>query len=101
MVRYAQAVLDGSAPGVDALTPRWVSGLDAFAPRWESGEQNVGYAWFTEETSGRTVTWHDGGTAGFASIIVLDRANHRAVIILSNTNASVNEAGMALLLGAG
>lgn len=26
MVRYAQALLDGSAPGIDALTPRWESG---------------------------------------------------------------------------
>ena len=89
MVRYAQALLDGSAPGIDALTPRW-----------ESAEQHVGYAWFTEEIEGRTLTWHDGGTVGFASIIVLDRASHRAVIILSNTNAPVNEAAIALMLGA-
>ena len=88
MVHYAQALLDGSAPGMDALTPRW-----------EAGEQKVGYAWFTEEIEGRTVTWHDGGTGGFASIIVLDRASQRAVIILSNTNASVNDAGIALLMG--
>ena len=99
MVRYAQALLDGSAPGIDALTPRWEADLEAFAPRWESAEQHVGYAWFTEEIEGRTVTWHDGGTVGFASIIVLDRASHRAVIILSNTNASVNDAGMTLIVG--
>jgi len=99
MVSYAQALLDGSAPGIDALTPRWESGLDAFAPRWESGEQRVGFAWFTEEIEGRTVTWHDGGTGGFASIIVLDRASQRAVVILSNTNASVNDAGISLIVG--
>jgi len=99
MVRFAQALLDGSTPGIDALTPRWNSGLDAFAPHWDVGEQKVGYAWFTDEIEGRTVTWHDGGTAGFASIIVLDRANHRAVIVLSNTNASVGDAGIALIIG--
>ncbi len=99
VVRYAQALLNGSAPGMDALTPRWESDLDAFMPRWESIGQKVGYAWFTEEIEGRTVTWHDGGTGGFASIIVLDRASHRAVIILSNTNASVNDAGIALIVG--
>jgi len=99
MVRYAQALLDGSAPGNAALTPRWEAGLDAFAPRWESGEQRVGYAWFTEEIEERTVTWHDGGTGGFASIIVLDHANQRAVIILSNTNASVNVAAITLIVG--
>jgi len=99
MVRYAQALLDGSAPGIDALTPRWECDLDAFTPRWESGKQKVGYAWFAEEIEGREVTWHDGGTGGFASIIILDRASHRAVIILSNTNASVNIAGIALIVG--
>ena len=99
MVRYAQALLDGSAPGVDALTPRWEAGLDAFAPRWKVGQQKVGYARFTAEIEGRTITWHDGGTAGFASMIALDRASHRAVIILSNTNAQVGGAGIALLLG--
>ena len=91
VVRYAQALLNGSAPGMDALTPRWESG--------ESGAQKVGYAWFTEEIEGRMVTWHDGGTGGFASSIVLDRASHRAVIVLSNTNAAVNDAGLALLMG--
>jgi len=90
MVRYARALLDGSAPGIDALTPRG-----------ESREQKVGYAWFTEAIEGRTVTWHDGGTGGFASMIVLDRASHSAVIILSNTNASVNEAGITLIVGEG
>ena len=99
MVRYARAVLDGSAPGIDALTPRWEADLEAFTPHWESGEQNVGFAWFTEEIEGRTVTWHDGGTGGFASIIVLDRASQRAVVILSNTNASVNDAGISLIVG--
>lgn len=97
MVRYVQALLDGTAPGIDALTPRWEADLDAFAPNWESNEHQVGYAWFTEEVEGQTVTWHDGGTGGFASIIILDRTNHRAVIILSNTNASVNGAAMTLL----
>ena len=99
MARYARALLDGSAPGIDALTPHWEADLDAFAPRWEVGQQQVGYAWFTEEIEGRTVTWHDGGTGGFASMIALDRASHRAVIILSNTNASVNDAGMTLIVG--
>ncbi len=32
MVRYAQTLLDGSAPGIDAL-----------APRWQFGAQQIGY----------------------------------------------------------
>jgi CubicO group peptidase (beta-lactamase class C family) len=37
MVRYARALLDGSAPGMDALTPQW-----------DFGAQQIGYAWQTQ-----------------------------------------------------
>lgn len=90
LVRYARGLLDGTAPGMDALAPRW----EAF------GGRRVGYAWITEERGGRTLTWHDGMTGGFASAIILDRANHRAVIILSNTAADVAQAAFTLMLGA-
>ncbi len=87
MVRYARALLDGTAPGLDALTPRW-----------EFGTQNIGYAWVTRQKHGQTVTWHTGETGGFASMLVLDRANHRAVIILANTSeAPAYAAGMKLI----
>ena len=88
MVRYARALLDGSAPGMDALTPRW-----AF------GGQEIGYVWTTQEYQGHTVTLKNGLTAGFASKIILDSANHRAVIVLSNTAAQVDDAANSLLVG--
>ena len=43
MVRYARALLDGSAPGIDALTPRW-----------EFGPLHVGYAWIPGSTKAST-----------------------------------------------
>ena len=88
LVRYARALLGGSAPGIDAIRPRW-----------EFGKQRIGYAWFTQEVAGQAVTWHDGRSGGFASMIVLDRANDQAVIILSNTSDSVDDAGIALIAG--
>jgi CubicO group peptidase (beta-lactamase class C family) len=88
MVRYARALLDGSAPGTDALTPRW-----AF------GAHEVGYAWLTRAYQGHLVTFTNGLTGGFTSKLILDRANHRAVIVLSNTAAEVDEAANNLLLG--
>ncbi|HZG65896.1 MAG TPA: serine hydrolase domain-containing protein [Herpetosiphonaceae bacterium] len=89
MVRYARALLDGTAPGLDALTPHWA----AFGDRLK-----IGYAWVTEERDGRVVTWHTGETGGFASMLVLDRANHRAVVILANTTeAPVHDIGMMLI----
>ncbi len=88
MARYVQALLDGSAPGMDALTPRW-----AF------GAQQIGYGWVTQDYQGHTVTWKTGLTGGFTSKIILDRANQRAVIILSNTAASVDDVANRLLVG--
>lgn len=88
MVRYAQALLAGSAPGMDALTPRW-----------QVGALQVGYVWTTQEAQGHSVTYKNGLTGGFTSKIVLDRANHRAVIVLSNTAAEVDTAANSLLVG--
>jgi CubicO group peptidase (beta-lactamase class C family) len=88
MVRYTQALLDGSAPGIDALTPRW-----------GFGTQQIGYVWTTREYQGHTVTMKNGLTGGFTSKIILDRAHHRAVIALSNTAAPVVGAANRLLVG--
>jgi CubicO group peptidase (beta-lactamase class C family) len=88
MARYARALLDGSAPGSDALMPRW-----------EVGRQHIGYVWVTQVYQGHTVTVTNGLTAGFTSKIVLDRAHQRAVIVLSNTAASVDDAANRLLVG--
>ncbi len=77
-----------SAPGSDALTPRW-----------QVGGQKIGYVWVTQDYQGHTVTVTNGLTGGFTSKIVLDRANQRAVIVLSNTVAQVDEAADGLLVG--
>jgi CubicO group peptidase (beta-lactamase class C family) len=87
MARYARTLLDGSAPGMDALTPRW-----------EVGTQRIGYVWTTHADRGHTVTLKNGLTGGFTSKIVLDRANHRAVVVLSNTAAQVDDAADNLLV---
>lgn len=89
MVRYALALLDGTAPGMAALTPRWDQGHGL----------RIGYAWNTAEVAGQTVTSHGGATGGFCTAIAIDRANQRAVIILSNTKVSVEQAALTLLVG--
>ena len=45
------------------------------------------------------MTLKNGLTGGFTSKIVLDRANHRAVVVLSNTAAQVDDAADNLLIG--
>lgn len=89
LVRYAQALLDDSAPGMGALTPRWDDGHGT----------RIGYAWNTTTVAGQTVTSHGGATGGFCAAIALDLANDRAVIILSNTKAPVEQAALTLLVG--
>ncbi|MGW6376513.1 serine hydrolase domain-containing protein [Rhodococcus sp. NPDC055112] len=88
MTRFARAVLAGAAPGMPALAPRW----DA------DGDGRIGYAWLTNRVGERTVTWHNGQTGGFASMLALDLDRQRAVLLLSNTAASVDLAALALLV---
>nr|WP_246376665.1 serine hydrolase domain-containing protein [Conyzicola lurida] len=83
MAVYARANLDETAPGVEATEP--------VAPAGEGSE--IGYAWHT--TDG--VTWHNGMTGGFASWVGFDRDTGRAVVVLNNTAASVDELGFALM----
>ena len=93
MAAYATALLDGTAPGAEALEPR----TDA------EGLGQIGLAWFITEPDGEgagtEITWHNGMTGGFASFVGLDRANDRAVVVLSSTAVEVDQLGFALLEG--
>jgi CubicO group peptidase (beta-lactamase class C family) len=92
MARLTAALLDGTAPGIDALDP-----TSRFGPRVQ-----IGAAWITVEMwKGRPITWHNGGTGGFRSWIGLDRAAGTGAVVLSATTASVDRAGFALLQDAG
>lgn len=75
MAVLARALLDGSAPGIDALTPR--STFD--------DEDSIGWAWFTSAVpaTGTSVVRHNGGTGGFTSFLGIDRDAGTAVVVLS------------------
>lgn len=83
ITRYARAVLDGSAPGVEALTSQW----SAF-----EGQQ-IGLAWIVADA----VAWHNGGTGGSRTMLAVDREAGTAAIVLNNTNRDVTGAGFELL----
>ena len=82
-----QALLDGSAPGVTALDP---------VARF-SGPLRIGAAWLTLERRGTLLTWHNGGTGGFRSVVALDRGAGTGVALVSACARSVDRAGFALL----
>lgn len=89
MAVFAQALLDGSAPGAD----------EAMEPRWDDdGDGSTGLGWVITEHDGTEVTWHNGITGGFASMLALDREEDEAVVVLNNTAPPVDEVGLELLL---
>jgi CubicO group peptidase (beta-lactamase class C family) len=74
--KLAAALLRGSAPGMRALDPTEPTGRD---------DTRVGDFWVsTAETPGHTITWHTGQTGGYTSYIGLDRAHHRATVVLAD-----------------
>ncbi|MGI5952643.1 MAG: serine hydrolase domain-containing protein, partial [Brooklawnia sp.] len=89
LTRYAQALLDGSAPGMSALEPR-VSA--AIMP-----DTQMGLAWVVTGPPGDQVAWHNGGTGGSRTMLAIDRDAQQAVIVLNNSTRDVTGTGLALL----
>lgn len=85
LARFVAALVDGTAPGMSATTPR-----RQIAP----GDQ-IGYSW--RITDG--ITWHTGDTGGFSSYVGFDAEHKRGVVVLGNTAAPVDYIGLALLGG--
>ncbi|QHC65289.1 serine hydrolase [Rathayibacter sp. VKM Ac-2759] len=92
MARYAEALLtDDPALGVPAA--------EVLDPRFDAGDgARIGLAWFTSGTEGGgSATWHNGGTAGYATMLAMDRERGVAVFVNGNTASSVDGLGMRLL----
>lgn len=83
MVAYAQCLLNGSPAIQRALTP--VTDV--------SDGTTIGYAWMLEPDGS---AWHNGGTGGFSSILLLDPTRQKAIIVLSNTATEVDSLGSEL-----
>lgn len=88
MSRLVAALLAGTAPGVGALEAR----ADF------SRGMRIGFAWITSsEPSGRELTWHNGMTGGFSSMLVLDRAAGRGAVVLNASSRIVDDVGRGIL----
>lgn len=88
MARLTQALLDGTAPGIEALDP---------AAPFSGRGVTIGAAWITLMHQNHQVTWHNGGTGGFRSWIGLDRQEGTGVVLLSATSISVDPQGFRML----
>lgn len=91
MAQLARALLDGSAPGMEALEP-----TEEF-----TGDDRIGAGWLVSEVDGRTVTWHNGGTGGFRTWFGLDRERSTALFLSGATTADLDVVGQDLLREAG
>ncbi|WBQ04715.1 serine hydrolase domain-containing protein [Kribbella sp. CA-293567] len=80
-------------------------GAEALAPRrdFKDGEgedsDRIGLFWFTSKLPGtdRSMVWHNGGTGGYRSFVGLDLDRKRAVIVLSDVAADVDDFATELL----
>jgi CubicO group peptidase (beta-lactamase class C family) len=76
LAKLATALLDGTAPGMEALRPT--------TPTLEAGT-SMGDFWAVSAwQNGQTIAWHSGRTGGYTSYFGLDRAHHKAVVVLSD-----------------
>jgi CubicO group peptidase (beta-lactamase class C family) len=88
MVRYLQAqmgLLDTPAAPALAMTQQPLG-----------GEPEIGMAWFVTRLGNRVLLNHDGGTGGFTSVMMFDRANQRGTVILADNNWTPQERMNAL-----
>lgn len=57
----------------------------------------VGLAWHVTTREGRTLTWHNGATYGFASMLAFDGERGEGVVVLGNAAISVDDLAWHLL----
>lgn len=82
-------------PGKRPLAAALASSLE---PRNEViGGSKIGLAWMLTDTPNGQVIWHNGGTGGFSTFLGFNPKTKAGVIVLSNSDAGVNDIGMHLL----
>ncbi len=68
-------------------------------PRHRAGSETlqIGLGWHILIRDGRPVVWHNGGTGGYRSFAGFRRDQSRGVVVLTNSNRSVDDIGYHLL----
>ncbi|MFD9370709.1 serine hydrolase domain-containing protein [Streptomyces sp. NPDC060020] len=84
---FLRSVIAKTAPGARAAIPTHEA---------ERGGR-TGLGWFTSTIGGREITWQNGATGGFTSYMAFDGAAERGVVVLGNTDRSVDAIGERLL----
>jgi serine-type D-Ala-D-Ala carboxypeptidase/endopeptidase len=95
MVRYAEAMLGRGDPGVVATLARTLETVPS-----QHGAPEMGMAWIKADLAAHSWVYHDGGTGGFSSLLVLEPATRRALVVLADTSLANlgGEVGLAMHL---
>lgn len=96
MLKFAMHALAAGSPLRAAFD-------QAMQPRRDvqpDASSRIGLNWITTRTGPIEITWHNGGTGGYRSYLGLDRANGRAVIMLTNSANGVDDIGRQILVEA-
>ena len=92
LLTLAQAALDPAAtPLADALERSLVPRFDI------GGGGQIGLGWHTGQIDDVPVVWHNGGTGGFRSFLVVAPGAGRAVVVLTNRQIEADGLGVEVM----
>lgn len=80
MIRYAEALGGRGDADVVAALAKTMETVPS-----SHGEPTMGMAWIKAEVDGQPIVLHDGGTGGFSSLLVMEPASGRSVVLLFDT----------------
>jgi CubicO group peptidase (beta-lactamase class C family) len=97
MLTFANAVMDPKSPIAAAMKTALSVRAPGPSPR---AEQALGWV-ILHPSPGRELQLHDGGTGGFRTLIALEPAKSRAVVVLVNSagEPSATDLGLHVLVG--
>jgi CubicO group peptidase (beta-lactamase class C family) len=93
LLKLAEACLGlRTTPLSNAIAMSLTARIDTEMP-----EAQIGLAWHITTRHGAEMTWHNGGTGGYRSYLGLDRAKKKAVLLLANSEADIDDIAQHIL----
>lgn len=65
--------------------------------RGENAVPKVGLGWHIQPAGNQEIVWHNGGTGGYRTFIGFSNDGKKGVVVLSNSNISIDDIGFHLL----
>jgi serine-type D-Ala-D-Ala carboxypeptidase/endopeptidase len=94
MVKFLEANLDSNSQVSEILNYTHNTHFTV------SGTRKMGLGWVkikSEKTNNQEIIWHNGGTGGFRSFLGFNKDNKVGIVILSNSDSSVDKVAIDIL----